>query len=687
MDKVYKRINWENKPSRNTAVNEDNLNRMDYAVDAIDTRVCELAGYEERAAESESAAKASETKAAVSEGKARTSETNAKNSETKAKESAGSSDKSAVLSQSYAVGGTGTRTGENTDNAKYYKEQSQVSQNQAAVSAAGAASAAEKASISEKNAKVSENNAKTSETHAKTSETNAQSSAVKASASSDTAGAKAKAAESYAVGGTGTRTGENTDNAKYYKEQTQRIAEGLKGSLIPMGTILFTALPDTSTAGYMYNISNEFTTTSRFKEGAGNVVPAGTNVYYTADGYWDCMAGSPVTGIKGSSESSYRRGNVNLTKADIGLGNVLNVNTNDQAPTFTQATAREAFKSGEKLSQILGKVSKWFADLKTGAFSTVVNNDTTTAAGYVADARIVKVHGDEIDALKKSVSDGKKTVAAAITAQGVNTAADAEFSVMATNVNTVGTNKYNAGITATRKGTATAGQVLTGYTFTNSSGVGLSGSMPNRGALVWNPDGATSYNVPAGYYSGGKLNSSAAYNKGVADADNRPNGNSVNYVSGYNAGVAAADNRANPGSVNYQTGYNNGYGAGKGAATPYLSQHQHFQNQVYNSTVSVSGAITTSGTGLVCVLITLSTGASELTVYDAYGASCSYAGAGLNCNAMYQHSFSITYRYNFAVTGGQTVSAYGIINAGAGSGGYRDGCRVANIEILEMRTQ
>lgn len=45
----------------------------------------------------------------------------------------------------------------------------------------------------------------------------------------------------------------------------------------------------------------------------------------------------------------------------------------------------------------------------------------------------------------KSVSDGKSTVASAITAQGVSTAADAEFATMATNIVSAGTNKYNAG--------------------------------------------------------------------------------------------------------------------------------------------------------------------------------------------------------------------------------------------------
>ncbi len=73
----------------------------------------------------------------------------------------------------------------------------------------------------------------------------------------------------------------------------------------------------------MYNISDQFTTTASFKEGAGNIVPAGSNVYRTDDGFWDVLAGSPVTGVKGDAETSYRRGNVNITAEDIGLGNVI----------------------------------------------------------------------------------------------------------------------------------------------------------------------------------------------------------------------------------------------------------------------------------------------------------------------------------------------------------------------------
>ena len=80
-------------------------------------------------------------------------------------------------------------------------------------------------------------------------------------------------------------------------------------------------------------------------------------------------AGSYVTGVKGNSESTYRSGNVNITKSNIGLANVPNVATNDQTPTFSQATTRANIASGETLTTIFGKIMKWFADLKTVAFS------------------------------------------------------------------------------------------------------------------------------------------------------------------------------------------------------------------------------------------------------------------------------------------------------------------------------
>lgn len=46
-----------------------------------------------------------------------------------------------------------------------------------------------------------------------------------------------------------------------------------------------------------------------------------------------------------------------VTKSDVGLGNVPNVATNDQTPTYTAASAPAALTSGEKLSAALGKLA------------------------------------------------------------------------------------------------------------------------------------------------------------------------------------------------------------------------------------------------------------------------------------------------------------------------------------------
>lgn len=102
---------------------------------------------------------------------------------------------------------------------------------------------------------------------------------------------------------------------------------------------------------------------------------------------------------------------------------------------------------------------------------------------------------------------------------------------------------YNAGVakgaTDSRVGTATADKVLTGYTFTNSAGAGIAGTMVNRGTLNWNPDNGTTYTVQPGYYSGGTLDSSGAYNAGIAFADNRVDTNNKSYIEGVKAGKDA----------------------------------------------------------------------------------------------------------------------------------------------------
>jgi hypothetical protein len=245
-------------------------------------------------------------------------------------------------------------------------------------------------------AEASESNAKVSETSASQSAATATSEAASASQSASTATDKANIAtqkateiigkaesaadsatkaQSYAVGGTGSREGEDSDNAKYYFEQVKDVSEAIKGGLQPRGTVAFADLPalaDVST-GWMFNISDEFTTTDDFKEGAGNVIPAGANIYKTSDEKWDVLAGTPVTGIKGVNEDSFRRGNVELTAENVGAV-ATGGDTAENTATFTSSdvadgsasawTTVSKLSSGEKHSSIFAKVSQMFKNVR-----------------------------------------------------------------------------------------------------------------------------------------------------------------------------------------------------------------------------------------------------------------------------------------------------------------------------------
>lgn len=130
-----------------------------------------------------------------------------------------------------------------------------------------------------------------------------------------------KLSKSYAVGtGGDVREGDDIDNSKYYYEQSKRLAQGFNG-IMPMGTITFAELSDplNQVPKYMFNISDSFVSDDRFKDGGGIYYGAGNNVVFTADGMWDALAASAVTGVKGDAETEYRQGNVSISPEDIGI--------------------------------------------------------------------------------------------------------------------------------------------------------------------------------------------------------------------------------------------------------------------------------------------------------------------------------------------------------------------------------
>ncbi len=257
-----------------------------------------------------------------------------------------------------------------------------------------ATAAAQEADASENSA----NAAKISEDKAKMAETNASNSADDAANSADMAADKAREAsghadmsKSYAIGTNNeVREGDATENAKKYYEQAKDIAESFAGTLRPKGTIVFANLPAAADAkeGDMYNISDQFTTTASFKEGAGNIVPAGSNVYRTDDGFWDVLAGSPVTGVKGDAETSYRRGNVNISATNIGLGNVNNTADADKPVSTAQQAAldKKADKTALNLKAdktALDTLSSNISKIPAIRYGTQAPNNSVGADGDV----------------------------------------------------------------------------------------------------------------------------------------------------------------------------------------------------------------------------------------------------------------------------------------------------------------
>lgn len=154
-------------------------------------------------------------------------------------------------------------------------------------------------------------------------------------------------------------------------------------------------------------------------------------------------------------------------------------------------------------------------DVNTGRFSvndlgnrTVINEVNINSAKDLAQAAMERASGTsievdeslstesenpvqnkvvttEINELKKSVSDGKSTLASAITSIGVSTEADAAFDVMAENIWGAGEKNYKQGVEqgennvigiVRSNGTATESDVLKGKIFSSYVGINVVGT-------------------------------------------------------------------------------------------------------------------------------------------------------------------------------------------------------------------
>lgn len=202
----------------------------------------EIAGMEALFTTAKVAAEAAAANAKVSETNAKTSETAAASSASSAEASKTSAAESAATAtaQASAADASAAKAAASQKAAQTAETNAKVSETAAAASQASAgtasASAKDSAAAAAKSAQTAQGAASTatnaassanqSATSASGSASQAQASAAAAAKSAASVDGINKTAQSWAVGGTNTRPGEDTDNAKYWAEQAQAVAGG-----------------------------------------------------------------------------------------------------------------------------------------------------------------------------------------------------------------------------------------------------------------------------------------------------------------------------------------------------------------------------------------------------------------------------------------------------------------------------
>lgn len=190
-------------------------------IDGIKGTISQAVASRDAAAESAAQAKDSETAAASSASAAAKSETAAAGSAASAAADASAAAKSA---------GAAAQSEQNAKASETAAKSSETMASSAASSAAQAKTAAESA---QKAAETAQGKAESAQTAAEAAQGKAEQGATAAEAaksaaesSKTAAAASEKTAESWAVGGTGTRVGEDTNNAKYWSERASAIVGG-----------------------------------------------------------------------------------------------------------------------------------------------------------------------------------------------------------------------------------------------------------------------------------------------------------------------------------------------------------------------------------------------------------------------------------------------------------------------------
>ena len=122
-----------------------------------------------------------------------------------------------------------------------------------------------------------------------------------------------------------------------------------------------------------------------------------------------------------NSHASSKANPHEVTASQIGLGNVPNVATNDQTPTYTVATGNAALSSGETLSVAFGKIAKAIVSLISHLADTVSHVTSAERTSWNTASTNSHTHSNKsvLDATTASYTTAEQTKLSGI-ATGAN---------------------------------------------------------------------------------------------------------------------------------------------------------------------------------------------------------------------------------------------------------------------------
>lgn len=334
LNKVYTRINWENYPSENTDIDEINLNKMDSAIDALDNRII-----------SQDALKVDKSAINGNIADWTMDETTGVITITKYNGEKVIFDLNIEkIPVEFSMSDDGIITMTTEDGTQFTADIGSMIpvltfEDSATITVSVTGTGKNKTySFSIKTGSVTDDMLQPNYL------ADIRVESANASAYAQSANAKSVLAESYAVGGTGTREGEDTDNAKYYMEQAKQQTGGIPTKVSELE----------NDAGYITKKVSDLTN------------------YYdktTVDEKIDAIPKPDLTNY--------------LTKTGDG---------SNLTAAFEEATTLEELTTGEKLSSIFGKIKLALKNLKS-LISLIGTTDISTIGDGTITGGLSDVNG------------------------------------------------------------------------------------------------------------------------------------------------------------------------------------------------------------------------------------------------------------------------------------------------------